>query len=184
MTVHHLKKTPEDYLEETFKVICKIHRKLPQGGILVFLTGKKEINEMCDKLKLEFLSNNRSEKIDQPNEILDNLESNQERKEEEDKVQFNILEEAEIKETNKSLNEQAIEVDQGEDELSPVYNEAIILPLYSSLPQEEQNKVFQKNLGNKRLIVISTNVAETSLTIPNVKYVVDCGKEKKKVRSS
>lgn len=32
-----------------------------------------------------------------------------------------------------------------------------------------------------RLIVISTNVAETSITIPNIKYVVDCGREKKKI---
>lgn len=31
------------------------------------------------------------------------------------------------------------------------------------------------------MFVISTNVAETSLTIPNIKYVIDCGKEKKKV---
>ena len=32
------------------------------------------------------------------------------------------------------------------------------------------------------MFVISTNVAETSLTIPNIKYVVDSGKEKKKVK--
>lgn len=31
------------------------------------------------------------------------------------------------------------------------------------------------------LIVVSTNVAETSITIPNIKYVVDCGWEKKKI---
>ena len=32
------------------------------------------------------------------------------------------------------------------------------------------------------MFVVSTNVAETSLTIPNIKYVVDSGKEKKKVK--
>jgi len=42
VTLHHLKATSEDYFEETFKMITKIHRKLPNGGMLVFLTGKKE----------------------------------------------------------------------------------------------------------------------------------------------
>ena len=34
------------------------------------------------------------------------------------------------------------------------------------------------------MIIASTNVAETSVTIPNIKYVIDCGKEKKKINSS
>jgi len=41
--------------------------------------------------------------------------------------------------------------------------------------------VFKNVKEDTRLIIVSTNVAETSLTIPNIKYVVDCGKEKKKV---
>jgi ATP-dependent RNA helicase DHX37/DHR1 len=43
-------------------------------------------------------------------------------------------------------------------------------------------KVFQTPTAGKRLIVISTNVAETSLTIPNIRYVVDSGKVKKRVK--
>ena len=53
-----------------------------------------------------------------------------------------------------------------------------ILPLYSILPTEEQMKVFQCPPPNTRLVVVATNVAETSLTIPGIRYVIDCGRAK------
>lgn len=56
---------------------------------------------------------------------------------------------------------------------------AYVLPLYSMLPTAEQMKVFAPPpSADHRLIVISTNVAETSLTIPGIKYVLDLGREK------
>ena len=48
-----------------------------------------------------------------------------------------------------------------------------ILPLYSRLSAEEQNRIFQPH-GRPR-VVLATNVAETSLTVPGIKYVVDPG---------
>ncbi|KAJ8764716.1 hypothetical protein K2173_009101 [Erythroxylum novogranatense] len=51
---------------------------------------------------------------------------------------------------------------------------AIALPLHGKLSHEEQFRVFQ-NYPGKRNVIFSTNLAETSLTIPGVKYVVDCG---------
>lgn len=51
-----------------------------------------------------------------------------------------------------------------------------VLPLYSLLNSKKQSRVFDPPPEGCRLCVISTNVAETSLTIPNVKYVVDAGK--------
>ncbi|KAL3320573.1 ATP-dependent RNA helicase dhx37 [Cichlidogyrus casuarinus] len=54
------------------------------------------------------------------------------------------------------------------------------LPLYSLLPAEQQRRVFEPPPEGHRMVVISTNVAETSLTIPDVRYVVDTGKEKVK----
>jgi len=48
-----------------------------------------------------------------------------------------------------------------------------ILPLYSRLSADEQNKIFTAH--NKRRIVLATNVAETSLTVPGIKYVIDPG---------
>ncbi|MDD4977319.1 MAG: ATP-dependent RNA helicase HrpA [Gallionella sp.] len=48
-----------------------------------------------------------------------------------------------------------------------------VLPLYSRLSAAEQDKVFK--VGGQRRVVLATNVAETSLTVPNIGYVIDCG---------
>ncbi|WP_034914967.1 ATP-dependent RNA helicase HrpA [Erwinia sp. 9145] len=48
-----------------------------------------------------------------------------------------------------------------------------VLPLYARLSNAEQNRVFQSHTG--RRIVLATNVAETSLTVPGIKYVIDPG---------
>ncbi len=39
VTIHFSKKTHADYVTEAFRKVCKIHRTLPPGGILVFMTG-------------------------------------------------------------------------------------------------------------------------------------------------
>ena len=49
-----------------------------------------------------------------------------------------------------------------------------LLPLYARLPQKEQQKIFQPS-GNKRRIIFATNVAESSLTVPGIRCVVDAG---------
>src|SRR6185295_18322443 len=49
-----------------------------------------------------------------------------------------------------------------------------ILPLFSRLSAAEQDRVFRPS-GNTRRIVLATNVAETSLTVPGIRYVVDTG---------
>ncbi|TXR96283.1 ATP-dependent RNA helicase HrpA [Streptomyces sp. col6] len=48
-----------------------------------------------------------------------------------------------------------------------------VLPLYARLSHAEQHRVFQRHTG--RRIVLATNVAETSLTVPGIKYVIDPG---------
>lgn len=50
-----------------------------------------------------------------------------------------------------------------------------ILPLYGTLPPSEQLKVFERTPRNCRKIIVSTNIAETSLTINGIVYVIDCG---------
>ena len=49
-----------------------------------------------------------------------------------------------------------------------------VLPLYARLSQAEQERIFHPR-GNARRIVLATNVAETSLTVPGIRYVVDTG---------
>ena len=53
------------------------------------------------------------------------------------------------------------------------YRETEILPLYARLSASEQDRVFKP--GPKRRVVLATNVAETSLTVPRIRYVVDTG---------
>lgn len=48
-----------------------------------------------------------------------------------------------------------------------------VLPLYARLSHAEQHRVFQRHTG--RRVVLATNVAETSLTVPGIKYVIDPG---------
>lgn len=51
-----------------------------------------------------------------------------------------------------------------------------VLPLYARLSHAEQHRVFQRTpSGVTRRIVLATNVAETSLTVPGIKYVIDPG---------
>lgn len=50
----------------------------------------------------------------------------------------------------------------------------VVLPLYGRLTREEQEQVFEE-FGDKRKVILSTNIAETSITIPNVRYVIDSG---------
>ncbi|GFQ05352.1 probable ATP-dependent RNA helicase dhx35 [Phtheirospermum japonicum] len=51
----------------------------------------------------------------------------------------------------------------------------IVLPLYSGLTRADQDLVFSPTPRGKRKVIISTNIAETSLTLEGVVYVVDCG---------
>ena len=53
VTIHFSKSTKDDYVDAAFKKVKKIHEELPPGGILVFLTGKKEILYICKLLKIE-----------------------------------------------------------------------------------------------------------------------------------
>ncbi|CUA92947.1 ATP-dependent RNA helicase HrpA [Comamonas thiooxydans] len=56
---------------------------------------------------------------------------------------------------------------------SPTLRGAEVLPLFSRLSQAEQDRIFDGHTG--RRIVLATNVAETSLTVPGIRYVIDAG---------
>ena len=56
---------------------------------------------------------------------------------------------------------------------NPVTRNADVLPLFARLSQADQDRVFDSHSG--RRIVLATNVAETSLTVPGIRYVIDAG---------
>ncbi|KAL5742051.1 hypothetical protein ACOSP7_028783 [Xanthoceras sorbifolium] len=54
----------------------------------------------------------------------------------------------------------------------------LVLPLHGSMPTINQRQIFDRPPPNKRKIVLATNIAESSITIDDVVYVIDCGKSK------
>ena len=56
---------------------------------------------------------------------------------------------------------------------SPVLRSAEVLPLFARLSPAEQDRIFDGHTG--RRVVLATNVAETSLTVPGIRYVIDAG---------
>jgi len=59
-------------------------------------------------------------------------------------------------------------------------NPLIAIPLYAALPHNQQMEALKPVPKGFRKIVVATNVAETSLTIPNIGIVIDCGRVKSK----
>uniref|UniRef100_A0A182NR66 RNA helicase n=1 Tax=Anopheles dirus TaxID=7168 RepID=A0A182NR66_9DIPT len=226
VTVHFNKATPADYLREAFLKTVKIHTKLPEGGILVFLTGQKEVNTMVRKLRKMFpvrsMNGNKpnvgsdkdnGEDADEAQEEADEFDDiprkKQPRKGSKSKAgkkrsevtvpvlpQINLDAydlpreddtEGDLSEENDSGSELDDDDELNEESLTSTVSELRksqplwVLPLYSMLSPEKQQKIFQKPPEGARLCVVATNVAETSLTIPDIKYVVDTGRQKTKL---
>lgn len=203
---HFNKKTPYDYQEEAFKKACKIHQKLPKGGILIFMTGQQEILQMCKRLRKEFpfpdevnkKKNNRrgkknvSIKVDANKEDIEvedmDLSIKVDYKEDDEKkskyYEDDIKAEDLDDDVDSDMNDDSSDEEEGFDEEldedqtpnDPLY----VLPLYSLLPTKEQLKVFEEPPKGSRICIVATNVAETSITIPNIKYVIDCGRSKER----
>ena len=66
-------------------------------------------------------------------------------------------------------------------QLGPSVPELIILPVYGALPSEMQSRIFEPAPKGARKVVVATNIAEASLTIDGIYYVVDPGFAKQKV---
>uniref|UniRef100_A0A8D2GHF0 DEAH-box helicase 37 n=1 Tax=Theropithecus gelada TaxID=9565 RepID=A0A8D2GHF0_THEGE len=206
VTVHFNKRTPlEDYSGECFRKICKIHRMLPAGGILVFLTGQAEVHALCRRLRKAFPPSRArpQEKDDDQKDSAQEMRKFKKSRARAKKARTEVLpqinldhysvlpagegdedREAEVDEEEGALDSD-LDLDLGDggqdggeqpDASLPLH----VLPLYSLLAPEKQAQVFKPPPEGTRLCVVATNVAETSLTIPGIKYVVDCGKVKKR----
>lgn len=266
VTVYFAKKTEiTDYVGAAYKKILAIHKKLPSGGILVFVTGQREVEDLCRKLRKaskEFImkkvkgsvendsnvvnetssveginineineafempgsssmqQTDRFSGYDEDDNNFDENESDSYDSETESELEFNDDDKnnhngsennnnivdvlgnegslASLKAAFENLSGQATLSSSNvntEDSLdqSKVGREKIarenhdsspgalfVLPLYAMLPAAAQLHVFDGVKEGERLVVVATNVAETSLTIPGIKYVVDTGREKVK----
>ncbi|KIR35751.1 ATP-dependent RNA helicase prh1 [Cryptococcus deuterogattii MMRL2647] len=65
-------------------------------------------------------------------------------------------------------------------QLAPGSSALQVLPLYAALPPTAQSKIFVPTPPNTRRIIVATNIAETSMTIPGVAFVIDSGFKKEK----
>ena len=105
----------EDYVEQAVQTIFEIHAKEAEGDVLVFLTGREEVDSAIQMI------------------------------------------------TDRSAS------------LHPRANSILALPLYAGLSSQQQLYVFEPAPENTRKVIVSTNIAEASVTIDGVLYVVDCG---------
>ncbi|KAF7256569.1 hypothetical protein EG68_06346 [Paragonimus skrjabini miyazakii] len=246
VTCHFAKVTETDYLKAAFKKVLHIHKNAPAGGILVFLTGQREVLTLCswlsracpvtqtstDVVAVSQPSKQRKRSIKSICAKVEGSESELIADEslpvvsEDDLTisrinlnNFDIIpmdEETELGkvrrsqcttlansrssakdgaaaceplDTGKQSDSDWEEIDEDDEvlqEISTSRKTTVVspiraLPLYSLLSPERQQLVFEAPPEGHRLVVVATNVAETSLTIPNIRYVVDSGKVKTKV---
>ncbi|TKR76831.1 hypothetical protein L596_017911 [Steinernema carpocapsae] len=174
VTIHFEKRTPENYLIAAYKKVCKIHENLPSGAILVFVSGQLEVKQLINQLKSRYPLEKGQKRV------------KKEEKKVEETTQLGDLDEVgvadcELLDDDEELMDEKVDIAAklGDPKLGvePLY----CLPLYSLLTSRKQQRIFDPVPEGCRLCIIATNVAETSLTIPNVRYVVDTGKEKRRM---
>ncbi|KOC64378.1 putative ATP-dependent RNA helicase kurz [Habropoda laboriosa] len=200
VTIHFNRKTSTDYVSDALKKAVKIHTRLPEGGILIFLTGQQEVNFVVRKLRKAFPIKNKKDNDNDDNDNSDDdddfrckkaLRYNKLRQKKQiqlPKINLDDYSVIPTDDTHEDLigaeDDEEVQLDEDEEEDEDVIDLKTcanaqplwVLPLYSLLPSYKQAKVFDPPPKGCRLCVVSTNVAETSLTIPNIKYVVDSGK--------
>lgn len=259
VVVHFSRRTElDDYVGAAYRKVCRIHRELPPGGILVFVTGQREVEYLCRRIREHFAgkkgervekeergsASNRladddpdgqAEEVDDPfgadhveasgpargrggrtngeDDYLDmneedDLDADGEESDDDEVVMLggDAFTEEEIKAAERRFEEQyCLEIPRGqttEAEVAPGqvlstaeacgtsqpstgfpqgYAPVHVLPLYAMLPANLQSRVFGTVPEGHRLVVVATNVAETSLTIPGIRYVVDAGRSKQKL---
>eukprot|EP00850_Spirogloea_muscicola_P000125 SM000001S04527 [mRNA] locus=s1:720450:727462:+ [translate_table: standard] len=249
VTVHFSQRTElADYLGACRKKVKAIHTRLPPGGVLVFVTGQHEVEDLCRTLRRLFPSRQlcgsagvevgggggdaeldricgaadgpaeeSSRGVTFGGEIDDDYVSNQEKDvadidDDESETDDDVGREDDGREGDtlilQATNEQregpdTVENKGTEAELSvtnatceegPPPGAAIqekvpwgmgvdpgalhVVPLYAALSARQQFRAFAPPPEGARLVVVATNVAETSLTIPGIRYVVDSGRAK------
>lgn len=81
-------------------------------------------------------------------------------------------------EGQEAINGLKKQVEEFAENLTTDFPKMLVLPLYAALPQGDQQRIFERAPPNTRKVILSTNIAETSVTVPGVKFVVDTGRVK------
>ena len=198
VTLHYNRRTADNYVVDAFKKIVKIHQKLPPGNILVFMTGQNEIAELYKRLNKLFGKDRKN--FDSMKMGRESTQKNTTRykqgystggflsevevTEEHEKLESHDYDGDDYEELNFSDDDEDEEEFLKDINLEDIAENAagklLVLPLHASMAPEEQMKVFSPVPEGSRMCIVSTNVAETSLTIPGIKYVIDCGRVKQR----
>ena len=178
VTEHFARRTQRDYLEEVFRKVSKGHKKLPPGGMLVFLTGQGEIINLAKRLREAFIHSSKSRDLGSSVRIGAN-EAPQETDDldiGEDDYDGDQVQDDSSDNVNLEDDDHDFVIEDSTAASSQIH----VLPLFSQLQTKDLLKVFEPPPEGSRLIVLATNVAETSLTIPGIRYVFDCGRAKER----
>ena len=187
VSTHFARKTKRDYVEDMFQKLSRGHKKLPAGSMLVFMTGQNEIEYLEKRLKSSLPCTERSE----ANRPTMHISAKQVTIEDDDlKIDYDRGKDATLEEDEyvRDLSDDGLADANDEFDLSDEGASGIkrihVLPLYSQLPADQQARVFEQPPKDSRLIILATNIAETSITIPNIRYVFDSGRAKVKQYNS
>ena len=153
--VFYTAEAERNYVEAAVRTVLQIHRCEDEGDILVFLTGEQEIEQACAEIRAGVSSSSSSTYGDDDGNVENDDGGYGDQFDE-----SNALGEKSNKKRRKGPGGGRLEVH----------------PLYSSLPPAQQARIFDPAPAGGRKVVVSTNIAETSLTIDGIVYVVDPGK--------
>lgn len=137
-----------------------------EGDVLVFLPGQEEIESMSALLKAH---------LDEAAELSRTLSNHQTSDSQRDEPARPVDAVRSLKGLGTNVNAVVAAGSSNESVVHGVH----ICPLYAALPAEAQEAAFRpKPDGCARRVVLATTIAETSVTLDSVRYVVDCGKHK------
>ena len=151
----YTKDPQEDYIDAALLSALQIHSYEEEGDILIFLPGQEEIETLSLLLKKH---------LEERSQLVKELSSGGEKK---------IQQSGDIVQSIKGIG---TDLNSGH---AMFVNGVLICTLYAALPPEAQMFAFApKPKGCSRKIILSTNIAETSVTLNGIVYVIDCGKFK------
>lgn len=143
----------EDYIDSALSTALQIHKYEEDGDILVFLPGSEEIENVASLLRKH---------LREESELAISLKSEK---------HHSIHQNNDIVQSIKGMG---TDLSNGH---GSIVNSVLVCVLYAALPPEAQMFAFQpKPNGCKRKIILATNIAETSVTLDGIRYVIDSGK--------